>query len=275
MLVSGTASYLNIPKEAEPDIAIPIIYVSVSHEGISPSDAERLLVRPIEKELKSIEGVKEMTATAAEGHASVTLEFDAGFDSEEALTDVREKVDKAKADLPPGTDEPEVNEVNVALFPVLTVSLSGPIAERHLLAIARDLKDDIEALPGVLEADIGGDRDEVLEVIVDPPHWKPMTSTSKASLATVLRNNQLVAAGAIDNGAGRQVIKVPGVIEVWKTFIPPIKTVGSTVVSFRDVAQIRRTFKDPQGFARVNLEPAVTLEVKKRWEPTSFKPSKN
>ncbi len=265
LLISGAASYVSIPKEAEPDIAIPIIYVSISHDGISPSDAERLLVRPMEKELKSIEGIKEMTATAAEGHASVTLEFDAGFDADEAMSDVREKVDKAKVTLPPGTDEPEVNEVNVALFPVLTISLGGPISERHLLAIARNLQDDIEALPGVLEAEIGGDREEVLEVIVDPTTLETYDIDFESVLAIVQRNNQLVAAGAIDNGSGRQVIKVPGVIEDLEDILAlPIKTIGSTVVSFRDVAQIRRTYKDPEGFARVNLEPAVTLEIKKR-----------
>ena len=122
----------------------------------------------MEKELQSIEGLKEMKSTASEGYASVQLEFSAGFDSKQALSDVREKVDLAKVKLPDATDEPEVVEVNVALFPVLTVSLSGPIPERSLVAIARELKDRIEALPGVLEAVIGGDREAMLEVIVDP-----------------------------------------------------------------------------------------------------------
>ncbi|MCG8125754.1 MAG: efflux RND transporter permease subunit, partial [Candidatus Thiodiazotropha taylori] len=122
ILLAGAMAYNGIPKESEPDIAVPIIYVSMSHEGISPEDAERLLVRPMEKELQSIAGLKEMKSTAGEGHASVQLEFSAGFDSKQALTDVREKVDIAKVKLPDATDEPEVVEVNVALFPVLTVS---------------------------------------------------------------------------------------------------------------------------------------------------------
>ncbi len=95
----------------------------MSHEGISPEDAERLLVRPMEKELRAIEGVKEMTAIASEGHAAVTLEFDAGFDSNEALRDVLQKVDIARAELPDDTDEPSVNEINLALFPILVVTL--------------------------------------------------------------------------------------------------------------------------------------------------------
>ena len=265
LFVSGIFSYQSIPKESEPDIAIPIIYVSMFHEGISPDDAERLLVRPMEKELKSIEGVKEMSSTSGEGHASVTLEFDAGFDGEAAIVDVREKVDRAKVNLPSDSEEPEVNEVNVALFPVLSMSLSGSIPERNLLRLARDLKDDIESLPGVLEVDIGGDRDEVLEIIVDPLVLETYNINFESVLTIVNRNNQLVAAGAIDSGYGRQVMKVSGVIENLDDILSlPIKVVGDTVVSFRDVASVRRAFKDPQGFARVNGEPAISLEVKKR-----------
>ncbi len=265
LLITGIAAYQSIPKESEPDIAIPIIYVSISHEGISPEDAERLLVRPMEKELKSIEGVKEMSSVASEGHASVTLEFDAGFDSDTALDDVRESVDKAKVKLPTDSDEPEVHEVNVALFPVLSMSIAGPIPERHLLHIARDLRDDLEALPGVLEVVIGGDREEVLEIIVDPLVLETYNIDFESVLTIVNRNNQLVAAGAIDSGNGRQVMKVPGVIEDLEDIMSlPIKVVGDTVVSFRDVATVRRAFKDPTGFARVNGQPALSLEVKKR-----------
>lgn len=265
LLLSGMASYSAIPKESEPDIAIPIIYVSMSYEGISPEDAERLLVRPMEKELKSIEGVKEMTAVAGEGHASVTLEFDAGFDDKAAMEDVREKVDRAKTKLPAGGDDPTITEVNVALFPVLSMSLSGPLPERQLVRIARRLKDDIEALPGVLEVDIGGDREEVLEIIVDPLVLETYNINFESVLSIVQRNNQLIAAGAMDSGSGRQVMKVPGIIEDLDDILSlPIKVVGDTVVSFRDVATVRRTFKDPEGFARVNGEPAVSLEIKKR-----------
>ncbi|KZX76425.1 acriflavin resistance protein [Oleiphilus sp. HI0009] len=265
LLIAGIASYNSIPKESEPDIPIPWIYVSMTYEGISPEDAERLLVRPMEKELKSIEGVKEMTSIAGEGHASVTLEFDAGFDGDAALDDVREKVDRAKSKLPEGSDEPTVNEINVALFPVMSISLGGALPERNLLAIARDLRDDIEALGGVLEVDIAGEREELLEVIVDPLILETYSIDFESVLNVVSRNNRLVAAGAIDNGAGRQVMKVSGVIEDLDDIMSmPIKVEAGTVVPFRDVASIKRTFKDPNGFARVNGKQALTLEVKKR-----------
>ncbi len=265
ILVAGSLAYSSIPKEAEPDIAVPFIYVSMTHDGISPEDAERLLVRPMEKELQSIEGLKEMTSTAGEGHASVQLEFSAGFDSKQALTDVREKVDIAKVKLPDATDEPEVVEVNVALFPVLTVALSGPIPERSLVAIARDLQDRIEALPGVLEAVIGGDREALLEIIVDPTVMETYGVQYSELFSLVSNNNMLVAAGAMDTGAGRLVMKVPGVIEDLDDILEmPVKVDGPRVVTFDEVATVRRSFKDPESFARVDGQPAVTLEIKKR-----------
>ncbi|MDX5327479.1 MAG: efflux RND transporter permease subunit, partial [Marinobacter sp.] len=124
LLLGGMAAYQAIPKESNPDVTIPMIYVSMTLEGISPEDAERLLVRPMEQELRSLEGIKEMRGNASEGHASVMLEFDAGFNPDKALQDVREKVDTARSKLPQEADEPRVNEINVSLFPVLSIGLS-------------------------------------------------------------------------------------------------------------------------------------------------------
>ena len=265
IIIMGAIAYTTIPKEAEPDIQIPIIYVSMTYEGISPEDSERLLVRPMEKELQSIEGIKEMRSMAGEGYGSVTLEFYAGFDSNKALQDVREKVDIARAELPLETDEPRVNEVNIALFPVITVGLSGNVPERTLVRIARDLRDKIEGLSGVLDVDIGGDREELLEIVVDPMMLETYDISFGDISNTVARNNRLVAAGALESVAGRMVLKVPGVLEdVRDIFSLPVKVVDNTVVKFSDVATIRRTFKDPQGFARVDGAPALALEVKKR-----------
>ena len=129
----GAVVAYEIPKEADPDVQLPIVYVSLSHEGISPEDAERLLVRPMERELQVLEGLKEMRSTSSQGHASVLLEFEAGVDIDQALIDVREKVDRAKAELPDETDEPIVEEVNLSLFPVLVVTLAGAVPERTLL----------------------------------------------------------------------------------------------------------------------------------------------
>ena len=265
LLVAGGAAYVLIPKESEPDVAIPMLYVNITHEGISPEDAERLLLRPMENELRSIEGLKEMRATASEGSGVIILEFEAGFDADKALTDVREKVDLAKTELPDDTDEPWVQEVNIALFPVLVVQLHGPVPERTLVRIARDLRDTLEGLPGVLQAEIGGDREEMLEVIVDPVAIESYGLAYEDIYNFVSRNNRLVAAGALDTGQGRFAVKVPGVFENLAALQSlPIKTDGQRTVTFGDIAEVRRSFKDPTGFARLNGEPAIALEISKR-----------
>ncbi|MGB0466942.1 MAG: efflux RND transporter permease subunit [Pontibacterium sp.] len=264
-LVGGLAAFQSIPKEADPDVAIPIIYVSIAYEGISPDDAVRLLVRPMEKELKAIEGIKEMRSVGSEGHASVTLEFDAGFDSDTALQDVREKVDMAKGKLPSGAEEPQIHEVNVALFPVLNIAISGAVSERIKLKVAKDLKDEIEGVAGVLEVDIGGEREELMEIVIEPQLLESYQLDFEAVLNTVARNNQLVAAGAVDTGSGRQVLKVPGVVSELEDMLNmPVKSVNGTVVTVGDLATIRKTYKDPEGFARVNGGDAMVLEVKKK-----------
>jgi multidrug efflux pump len=266
LLISGFITYNNIPKESEPDITIPFIYVSIIHDGISPEDAERMLVRPMENELRALEGVKEMKSTASEGHASITMEFVAGFDPKEALADVRDKVTLAKAKLPSETEEPSIHEVTMAdEQPVLTVVLSGPVPERGLVTIARELKNVIEGLKEVLEVDIGGDREDIVEIVVDPLLMESYGLDQNDILNLLQRNNRLVAAGTLDNGAGRFAVKVPSVYETVKdVYDQPVKVEGDRVITFGDVAQVRRSYKDPTSFARLDGHPSVSLEIKKR-----------
>lgn len=265
ILLAGAAAYNAIPKESDPDINIPIIYVSMTHDGISPEDAARLLVRPMEQELQGIDGVKEMRSIAADGFGSVVLEFDAGFDADTALTDVREKVDNAKSELPEDTDEPKVEEVNFSLFPVIVVTLSGDVPERALYRVARELKDDIEGITTVLAVDMAGDREELLEVVLDPAKLESYQIDQAQLIQTMTLNNRLVAAGAMDTGEGRFAIKVPALFKTAHDVLSlPIKTDGDAVVTLADVTTVRRTFKDAQNFARLNGRTAVALEVKKR-----------
>ena len=243
VLIAGTQVYRSIPKESDPDVQLPVVYVAITHEGISPEDAERLLVRPVEQELRGLEGIKEMRSYASQGSGSITLEFDAGTDIDEALQDVRERVDIAKPELPVGTDEPLVNEVNLALFPVLVVTLSGDVPERALLGHARDLKRRVEGLSNVLEVKIAGEREELLEIIIDPVAVESYSLELEQLLTFVSRNNRLVAAGALDTGDGRFAVKVPGVFESGEDLLNlPVKVADDRVVLLRDVAHVRRTF---------------------------------
>lgn len=266
ILVAGVITYITIPKESSPDITIPIIYVSVGHQGISPTDAERLLVRPIEQELRSIEGVKEMTATAAEGHASVVLEFNVGVDLTKAMADVRDAVDLAKPKLPEDSDEPTVNEVTLASEqPVLSVVLFGTVPERTIVQIAREVGDKLESYRQILEVDIAGDREDIVEIIVDPLLMESYSLDQADIYNLIALNNRVVAAGFVDTGYGRFSVKVPSVFNSLKDVLElPIKVDGKQVVTFGDVATVRRAFRDPESFARLDGKSAVVLDIKKR-----------
>ncbi|GGD00265.1 efflux RND transporter permease subunit [Vreelandella lutescens] len=265
LLLAGTAAWQMIPKEANPDVTIPIIYVALALEGVSPEDGERLLVRPMEQELRGIEGLRKFTAQSSEGHGSVTLEFDPGFDPDTALADVRERVDIARSSLPDEAEEPRVMEVNVSEFPVLSIGLSGELDTRERMTIARRLKEEIEGIADVLEVDIAGEREDLLEIVVDPLVLESYGVDFDTLFNQISRNNRLVAAGSLDTGAGRLALKVPGIIESLNDVMNmPVKVEGDQVVTFGDVAWIHPTYKEAEGFARIDGQPAVVLEISKR-----------
>src|SRR6476646_5277393 len=265
LLGAGLVAYVTIPKEAEPDIKIPIIYVQLSQRGISPEDSERLLLRPVETQLKSVGNVKEMRSTAFEGGGFVLLEFEAGFDSKSALADVRAKVDQAKHDLPRDVDEPQVLEVTLSLSPVLVVGLSGDVPERTLLRIARAAKNAIEQAPGVLSAELRGSRDEAVEIILNPM-LVASYGLSLGQLGTITQSfNTLIAAGALEGETGRFAVKVPSLFEKPQDILKlPVVASSKASVTLRDIAEVKPTFKDATSVTRVNGRPAMTIEVSKR-----------
>src|ERR1044071_5048219 len=213
LVVAGVVAYVSIPKEAEPDITIPIVYVNVTQRGISPEDAERLILKPLETSLKAVANVKEMRSAAFEGGGYVLLEFEAGFDSDSAIADVRAKVDDAKSELPGDADEPNVQEVNLSLFPVLVVALGGDVPERTLLQIARQAETAIEQVPGVLSAELRGARDEAVEIITEPMLLNSYNIPLDRLISSFNLGNSLVAAGALESESGRFAVKVPSLIE--------------------------------------------------------------
>ena len=261
----GAYAYTSIPKEANPEVPLPLFYVSTGLDGISPADAERLLLEPMETEFGSISGLDSMKSDASEGFASIQLEFTPGGDNDEALDKVREAADRVQSDLPEDARDITITEINTALFPIITAILSGPVPERTLNDLAETMQTEIEGLPGVLEVDIGGQRFEFLEVLIDPTVFQTYNLSFDELIGQIQRNNRLIAAGAIETGSGRIVLKVPGLIEDLEDVMAmPIKVRGDAVVTFGDVATIRRTFEDPTSFARINGQPALALEVTKR-----------
>jgi multidrug efflux pump len=265
LMLAGAMAYVSIPKEAEPDIQIPILYVSMHYDGISPEDSERLLLRPMETALKSITGIKKMTATAYQGGGNVLIEFQAGADLKKALDDVKTKVDQARPELPDGTDEPTVNEVNLSEFPILVITLSGNVPERVLAKSARELRDRIEELPPVLNAELQGVRDDLVEVVIDPGKLATYGLRPDILIAGFAAGNQLVAAGALEGAMGRYAIKVPSLLETIEDVANlPVVSTGTATVRVRDIAGILPTLKEPDTVTRLNGAPAIAIEVSKR-----------
>ncbi len=261
----GGFAYWSLPKEGEPDIEIPALFVSVPFPGISAADSETLLVKPMETELADIDGLKTMTATAAEGYAGVALEFEFGWNKSEIMADVREAMNTAEGQFPSGFDKYAINEINFSEFPIIIVNLTGKVPERTMSKIAKNLQDTLESMDAVLEAGIAGSRDEMLEVIIDPLRLEAYNVTASELITVVQNNNQLIAAGDIETSGGKFSVKIPSSFDDPKdVYSLPVKTNGDRVVTLGDLAEINLTFEDRQGTARFNAQNTVALQVVKR-----------
>lgn len=262
---AGVYSYFTLPKEGSPNIDVPILYVSVPLPGVSAADSERLMVKPLETKLRSLEGLDQMTAFATENHAGVLLQFDFGWDKAATIADVRDKVDQAKSEMPDEIEEPNVIEINLSAFPILVISLSGDVPERTLLKLAKEMQRDIESVSSVLEVGLAGHRNEMIEVIIDPLKMEAYNVTAQELLSIVSNNNVLAPLGTIENGAGAFSVKLPGNFESPEDLYRlPIRLEGDRMVLLGDIATLRRTYEDATGTARYNNRPTVALQVKKR-----------
>ncbi|QAX29835.1 efflux RND transporter permease subunit [Leisingera sp. NJS204] len=264
LLVGGVA-YSMLPKEGEPDIEIPALFISVPFPGISAEDSESLMVKVMETELADLDGLDKMTSTAAEGYAGVALEFDFGWDKTAIMADVRDAMDKAEAEFPEGAEKYSITEINFSEFPIVIVNLTGAVPERTMARIAKDLQDDLEALDAVLEAGIAGNRDEMVEVLIDPLRLEAYNVTALELINVVQNNNQLIAAGEVETAQGTFAVKIPSSFdEVKDIYQLPVKTNGDRVVTLGELAQINFTFEDRVGTARFNGGDTVALQVVKR-----------
>jgi multidrug efflux pump len=261
----GLFAYFSMPREARPDIDLPYISVSVPFPGVSPEDAERLIVKPLEVQLQTVQGVKHMHGMARQSGGNVTLEFQPDANKQKALDDVRSKTDLARARFPPDAEPPIIEEESLADAPVIEVVLHGAAPERELARISKDLKERLESQTGVQEAFESGARAEVLEVDIDPLRMEAYNVTATDLGAVIARNNQLIPAGNLRTGAGMFAMKIPGVVQRPDDILAlPIKKSGDRLVTIGDIGEVRRTFKEPDFITRFNGEPAVALDVTKR-----------
>ena len=266
LVVFGVYAYSVLPRESDPDITIPNVFISTSYRGVSPADMESSVTIEIEKKLKGLEGVKKIRSVSSEGLSSINVEFVTGTDIDQALQDVKDKVDEAKNELPVDLeDDPVVFEVNFSELPIVVFSLSGTCGLPCLKEIADDLKDDIEGIPGVLEVQVTGGLEREIRVEVEPEklayYGIPITDLQRV----VHAENRNTSGGVIRLGDGRFQLRVPGEFET------PAELFGLVVgmhegrpVYLKDVARVVDGFKEEESRSRLDGREAVNVAVKKR-----------
>ena len=268
ILIFGIVARLAIPVENEPKVDIPVFVVTIPLEGVSPQDALRLLVAPMEIELKAVDGIKEVSGSGAEHRATVVVEFKSHVEIDVARNDLREAIDRARTLFPTETDEPTISEAGGHVQRVLQVNfVSTGAPELLVYQTVIDFKRRLETLPSVQHISLQGAREEFLEIVIDPFKVQTYQITVEQLLAAIDRNNQLIPAGSMISGDGSIAINVPSVIESPDDLLNiPVFADAQRVINLGDVATIRRTFKDRMSFAHANGEQAMTLFVYRRPE---------
>ena len=266
ILFSGVFALNYLPKATEPDINFPGAYIGVGYEGVSPEDSERLLAKPLENALRTISGVTDIRSISQTGYSAVVVEFDQDVDIDEALYDVRVKVDEARAELPLDAREPTIREFTTSDNPILTISVASDILpQRVLVNLTQDLQDLIETHPNVLQAELNGVPEDLIEAIVDKSKLESYGISMNQLYQAVSNNNRVIPAGFQDTGTGRFAVNVPSVFSTLEDIETlPIKVSGNSVVTLKDVADVSLTFKDRGGYSRINGRQSLSIDVQKR-----------
>lgn len=266
IMITGVYAYLDLPRENEPDITIPYVFVSTSYRGVSPTDIETAVTIEIEKKLKGLDGVKQIHSISSEGLSSINIEFVTGTDIDQAVQDVKDKVDEAAGELPTDLeDDPVVFEVNLSEMPIVIFSLSGTCGLPCLKRIADDLEDDIEALGGVLDVEVTGGLEREIRIEVDPEKLAYYGLTISNFQDAVYSENQNTSGGSIRLGDGRFQLKVPGEFKTPEEMYGLVITIrDGSPIYLKDVATIVDDFKEETSRSRLNGREAVNISVKKR-----------
>jgi CzcA family heavy metal efflux pump len=262
----GLYAYNVLPRESDPDITIPYVFVRTEYRGVSASDIETAITIKIEKKLKGLDKVKNVSSVSSQGLSQINIEFLPGTDIDEVLSRVKDKVDEAKNDLPTDLEsDPSVYEVNISEMPIVVYSLAGDCGPRTLKKIADDLKDDIEAVPGVLEAQITGGQEREIRVEVDPDKLAYYKIPITALQQSVVSENQNTSGGAITLGHGRFQVKVPGEFETPEEILTlVVATHGGRPIYLKDVATVVDGIKEETSRSRLNGVDSINISVKKR-----------
>ena len=265
LIFAGIFGRMNIPIEDDPEITIPVVYVGTSLTGISPQDAERLLLKPMEDEIRGIEGIDELQGFAFENYAALIVQFDAAETMKKSIDQVRDAVNDAKVNFPDDANDPIVSEVSVTDNPNIIISIdSDKASERYLLNLAQEIKKELELIPAIFEVELVGAREEQLEAVLNRSQIENYNISFAEIIRAVSNNNQVVTAGEIQTGQGQFSVNVPGLFETAKdVYDLPIRSTNNSSVHLSDIADLKRSFKDRTQYTKVNGEAGISLLVKK------------
>jgi multidrug efflux pump subunit AcrB len=263
--IAGFQAYKSIPREAAPDIQIPLLIVSVPFPGSSPEDVESLISNKVEQELKTIKNLKEISSTSSEGVSVLTLEFTSDFDISEARTKVREKMDQIKPDLPADAEDYQVTEINLSEQPLMILNLAGDMGLLGLTELADDVKEEIEGIPGILEVRRAGGLEKEIRVYVNPDKMNYYKLALNQVSSSISNENTNLPGGTITMGPTKYMIRVPG------EFINPeginealISAPNQVPVRVRDIAQVVFGYKEVTSKSRLDGLESVSLSIVKR-----------
>ncbi|MCH7910016.1 MAG: efflux RND transporter permease subunit, partial [Candidatus Hydrogenedentes bacterium] len=265
IFVAGGASYVGLPREADPEIVIPFITIATLYSGVAPEDIETLITTPIERKLTGLAGVKEVTSTSIEGLSSIAIEFEPDIDIDVALQRVGDKVNLALGDLPVDADRPVIREVNTAERPILYLSLTGGSGLTGLTDIAELLEDRIEGIAGVLDVEIIGGAEKEIQVEIDPVRLAQYGISLTSLTNLLLTENVNTPAGTMELGSAKYVTRVPGEFKSPEELESLVTKRGPDgTVYLRNIATVREGLKDSTTISRVNGISSVTLTISKR-----------
>ena len=266
IVIIGAFSYYSMPKENFPEVVFPTIYVGTPYPGNSPVDMENLVTRPIEKELKGISGVDNITSTSIQDYSTIIVEFTTDVDLGKALQDVKDAVDQAKSELPTDLDQdPNVFEVNLQDLPIMYINLSGNYSNDELEEYAEYLQDEIESMSEIQEANISGLLEREIRVDADIYKMDAREVTFSDIQNAIAAENVTISGGNLKTGDFRRTLRVAGEFDRPEQIEDVIiKTEEGKIVYVRDVAEVRDTYEERESYARMNENPVVTLNVVKR-----------
>ena len=269
IIISGLYSYLTVPKESFPEVVVPEVFIGTPYPGNSPSNIEKLITRPLEKEIKTITGVDEITSTSIQGYSAVDVKFEFDVTSDEALRKVKDAVDRAKAD-PDFPDDlpadPDVFALNFSeLLPVMNVNLSGDYSLDELKRYAEALEEKIEELPEISKVDIRGVMDKEVEVVVDYLRAEAMQVSFNDISGAIAQENITISGGDLLVDNFRRSVQVVGDFESMEDIENVIiKSENNAPIYLRDVASVHFVEQEKTSYAREYLKPVVSLDIIKR-----------